>query len=73
MTTPAAVTAKPAAPPQTPAWTDWSAKINARTNALSAAVIAIARHITGTPAGSEHDALAALGISPDDADLIVSK
>ena len=40
------------------------------TDALTAAVTAMAVHITGTPAGSEREALTALGITAADADLI---
>ena len=58
---PAVVTPAPATPAQP------------RTDALSAAVAAIARHITGTEHGHEHQALTMLGLSAAQAEAIAGK
>jgi hypothetical protein len=65
MTTPAATAAAPARTPPAKA-----ADSPDRTDALSAAVAALARHITGRTAGSEHDALVALGLTSEQASAI---
>jgi hypothetical protein len=73
--TPATATATPpaAAAPQGTGWREWADKVNARHDALSAAVTAIARHITGAVPGSEHDALVRLGLSHEHADVIAPR
>lgn len=65
---PAAATApRPAAAPAP------AAPGQALTAALSAAVAAIARHITGTEPGHEHQALAMLGLTAAQAEAITGK
>jgi hypothetical protein len=67
MTTPAPAAATPAAGKTATAPPPASGTL---TDALSAAITAIAVHITGRTAGSEHDALVALGLTSEQASAI---
>jgi hypothetical protein len=69
MTTPAAPTPAPAAPAKPPAGAAVPPASQDRTDALGAAIVAIARHITGD-SGDGHQALVMLGLTSQQADAI---